>query len=56
VFGVGVGQDGERVPLGQSAEGYKGPSLARRFGGQSEAYRTQVPGWWPRLRAGDPHQ
>lgn len=24
------------------------PALARRFGEQFEAYRTQVPGWWPR--------
>jgi protein-S-isoprenylcysteine O-methyltransferase Ste14 len=25
------------------------PALARRFGEQFEAYRKQVPGWWPRL-------
>lgn len=24
-------------------------TLARRFGAQYEAYRKQVPGWWPRL-------
>ena len=24
------------------------PALARRFGGQFEDYRKQVPGWWPR--------
>lgn len=25
------------------------PALARRFGQQFEDYRSQVPGWWPRL-------
>jgi protein-S-isoprenylcysteine O-methyltransferase Ste14 len=25
------------------------PTMARRFGAEYEAYRTQVPGWWPRL-------
>jgi protein-S-isoprenylcysteine O-methyltransferase Ste14 len=29
---------------------YEEPSLAKRFGEQYEAYREQVPGWWPRLR------
>ena len=28
---------------------YEEPTLARRFGEQYEAYRRQVPGWWPRL-------
>jgi len=28
---------------------YEEPSLARRFGDQYQAYRQQVPGWWPRL-------
>lgn len=23
--------------------------MAKRFGEQDEAYRKQVPGWWPRL-------
>lgn len=27
---------------------YEEPSLARRFGAEYEAYRKQVPGWWPR--------
>jgi protein-S-isoprenylcysteine O-methyltransferase Ste14 len=27
---------------------YEEPTLARRFGDQYEAYRKQVPGWWPR--------
>lgn len=27
---------------------YEEPTLARRFGAQYEAYRKQVPGWWPR--------
>jgi protein-S-isoprenylcysteine O-methyltransferase Ste14 len=30
---------------------YEDPSLARRFGEQWEAYRRQVPGWWPHVRA-----
>lgn len=30
------------------------PALRRRFGGQYEAYRRAVPGWWPRLRPWDP--
>lgn len=25
------------------------PATARRFGAEYEAYRKQVPGWWPRL-------
>jgi protein-S-isoprenylcysteine O-methyltransferase Ste14 len=28
---------------------YEEPTLARRFGESYEAYRKQVPGWWPRL-------
>jgi protein-S-isoprenylcysteine O-methyltransferase Ste14 len=28
--------------------GYEEPTLARRFGEQYEAYRRDVPGWWPR--------
>ena len=28
---------------------YEEPTLAKRFGEQYEAYRKQVPGWWPRL-------
>jgi protein-S-isoprenylcysteine O-methyltransferase Ste14 len=31
---------------------YEEPTLAKRFGEQYEAYRKQVPGWWPRLPAG----
>lgn len=27
---------------------YEEPSLVRRFGADYEAYRKQVPGWWPR--------
>jgi len=30
--------------------GYEQPTLARRYGAQYEAYRQDVPGWWPRLR------
>jgi protein-S-isoprenylcysteine O-methyltransferase Ste14 len=28
---------------------YEEPTLARRFGESYEAYRKQVPSWWPRL-------
>jgi protein-S-isoprenylcysteine O-methyltransferase Ste14 len=28
--------------------GYEEPALARRFGTEYEAYRRDVPGWWPR--------
>jgi protein-S-isoprenylcysteine O-methyltransferase Ste14 len=27
---------------------YDEPSMARRFGAEFDAYRKQVPGWWPR--------
>jgi protein-S-isoprenylcysteine O-methyltransferase Ste14 len=30
--------------------GYEEPTLARRFGDSYEAYRREVPRWWPRLR------
>src|SRR3954451_4240270 len=29
---------------------YEEPTLAATFGAEYEAYRTAVPGWWPRLR------
>lgn len=29
---------------------YEEPNLSRRFGGDYQAYRGAVPGWWPRLR------
>ena len=29
---------------------YEEPTLRRQFGAQYDAYRTAVPGWWPRLR------
>jgi protein-S-isoprenylcysteine O-methyltransferase Ste14 len=31
---------------------YEEPSLAKRFGAEHEAYRKQVPGWWPRWHRG----
>jgi protein-S-isoprenylcysteine O-methyltransferase Ste14 len=31
------------------AHWYEEPTLARRFGEPYEAYRNDVPGWWPRL-------
>jgi protein-S-isoprenylcysteine O-methyltransferase Ste14 len=30
---------------------YEEPALARRYGAEYDAYRSAVPGWWPRLRA-----
>jgi protein-S-isoprenylcysteine O-methyltransferase Ste14 len=30
------------------------PYLSRRFGGEYEAYRAAVPGWWPRTHAWEP--
>jgi protein-S-isoprenylcysteine O-methyltransferase Ste14 len=30
---------------------YEEPTLHRQFGAQYDAYRTAVPGWWPRLGA-----
>ena len=32
---------------------YEEPTLAEQFGGDYDAYRAAVPGWWPRLRAWD---
>jgi protein-S-isoprenylcysteine O-methyltransferase Ste14 len=29
---------------------YEEPILTRRYGAEYEAYRREVPGWWPRLR------
>lgn len=29
---------------------YEEPTLRRQFGAQYDAYRSAVPGWWPRLR------
>ena len=28
--------------------GYEEPTLARRYGAEYDAYRSAVPGWWPR--------
>ena len=30
--------------------GYEEPALTRQFGEEYAAYRSAVPGWWPRLR------
>ena len=30
--------------------GYEEPTLAATFGPEYEAYRSAVPGWWPRWR------
>jgi protein-S-isoprenylcysteine O-methyltransferase Ste14 len=29
-------------------KGYEEPALRRRYGGEYDAYRAAVPGWWPR--------
>src|ERR687897_1459030 len=33
---------------------YEEPTLTRRFGAEYEAYRREVPAWWPRLRPWEP--
>jgi protein-S-isoprenylcysteine O-methyltransferase Ste14 len=33
---------------------YEEPTLSRQFGADYEAYRANVPGWWPRLRPWHP--
>ena len=35
---------------------YEEPMLSRRFGGQYDAYRRAVPGWWPRLHGWEPEE
>ena len=34
--------------------GYEEPTLHRRFGDEYVAYRSAVPGWWPRLHPWEP--
>jgi protein-S-isoprenylcysteine O-methyltransferase Ste14 len=34
--------------VGAFARWYEEPTLTRRYGAQYEAYRREVPGWWPR--------
>ena len=34
--------------------GYEEPTLRRRFGDEYVAYRSAVPGWWPRLHPWEP--
>lgn len=34
---------------------FEEPTLARRFGAEYDMYRSQVPGWWPRLPHRDSH-
>jgi protein-S-isoprenylcysteine O-methyltransferase Ste14 len=38
------------VALMLFVRGYEERTLAKRFGPEYEAYRSQVPGWWPRFR------
>jgi protein-S-isoprenylcysteine O-methyltransferase Ste14 len=33
---------------------YEEPTLIRRFGREYDAYRSAVPGWWPRRRPWSP--
>ena len=33
---------------------YEEPTLSEKFGAEYEAYRRNVPGWWPRLRPWKP--
>jgi protein-S-isoprenylcysteine O-methyltransferase Ste14 len=35
--------------VGAFVRWYEQPALARRYGAQYQAYRREVPGWWPRL-------
>lgn len=35
--------------------GYEEPTLRRTFGDEYVAYRSAVPGWWPRLHPWKPH-
>ena len=35
--------------VGAFVRWYEQPTLARRYGAQYQAYRRDVPGWWPRL-------
>ncbi|GGG70512.1 hypothetical protein GCM10011374_38850 [Kocuria dechangensis] len=37
------------VPVVVFVKLYEEPTLARTYGGQYQAYRRTVPGWWPRL-------
>jgi hypothetical protein len=37
------------IASGAFVRGYEQPVLARRYGARYEAYRREVPGWWPRL-------
>jgi len=34
--------------VGAFARWHEEPTLARRYGAQYEAYRREVPAWWPR--------
>jgi protein-S-isoprenylcysteine O-methyltransferase Ste14 len=45
VYGLVVG-----VAFGAFVAGYEEPTLRRRYGAQYDAYRREVPGWWPRMK------
>jgi protein-S-isoprenylcysteine O-methyltransferase Ste14 len=38
------------VPVTAFVRWYEEPALRRKFGAEYDAYRSAVPGWWPRLR------
>ena len=51
VYGAVVG-----ATIATCVVGYEEPTLQARFGAEYDAYRTAVPGWWPRIRAWHPDQ
>jgi protein-S-isoprenylcysteine O-methyltransferase Ste14 len=42
------------VVVGAFVHWYEEPALSRRFGAEYEAYRRDVPAWWPRRRPWEP--
>ena len=42
------------VAVGAFVHGYEEPVLTERFGAEYDAYRRNVPAWWPRLRPWEP--
>ncbi|MFG1705791.1 methyltransferase family protein [Nonomuraea sp. M3C6] len=39
------------IPVYSFVHWYEEPTLRRKFGSDYDAYRSHVPGWWPRLPA-----
>ncbi|GAA3589652.1 isoprenylcysteine carboxylmethyltransferase family protein [Nonomuraea rosea] len=42
------------IPVYSFVHWYEEPNLSERFGSDYDAYRSHVPGWWPRLRPYQP--